>query len=47
VSRGVGAVQGDLEGRVARCLRDRRTIPPLRPSVPVLRGVAGNAGLAG
>ncbi len=32
---------------VARYLRDRKTVPPLRPAVPALRGVAGNAGLAG
>jgi sulfur-oxidizing protein SoxB len=31
---------------VARYLRDRKTVPPLRPNVPALRGVAGNAGLA-
>jgi sulfur-oxidizing protein SoxB len=28
-------------------LRHRKTVPPLRPNVPVLRGVAGNAGIAG
>jgi sulfur-oxidizing protein SoxB len=32
---------------VARYLRDRKTVAPLRPNVPALRGVAGNAGLAG
>jgi S-sulfosulfanyl-L-cysteine sulfohydrolase len=31
---------------LARYLRDRKTIAPLRPNVPALRGVAGNAGLA-
>jgi sulfur-oxidizing protein SoxB len=31
---------------VARYLRDRKTLPPLSPNVPTLRGVAGNAGLA-
>jgi sulfur-oxidizing protein SoxB len=31
---------------VARYLRDRKTIAPMRPNVPTLRGVAGNAGLA-
>jgi sulfur-oxidizing protein SoxB len=31
---------------VARYLRDRKTVPPLHPNVPRLRGVAGNAGLA-
>jgi sulfur-oxidizing protein SoxB len=31
---------------VARYLRDRKTVPPLHPNVPTLRGVAGNAGLA-
>jgi sulfur-oxidizing protein SoxB len=31
---------------VARYLRDRRTVRPLQPNVPVLRGIAGNAGLA-
>jgi len=31
---------------VARYLRDRKTVAPLRPNVPTLRGVAGNAGLA-
>src|SRR5438552_1880353 len=31
---------------VARYLRDRKTVPPLRPNVPVLHGVGGNAGLA-
>ncbi|HEV8473763.1 MAG TPA: thiosulfohydrolase SoxB [Methylomirabilota bacterium] len=30
---------------VSRYLRDRKTIAPLRPNVPALRGVAGNAGL--
>lgn len=30
---------------IARYLRDRKTLPPLRPNVPTLRGVAGNAGL--
>jgi S-sulfosulfanyl-L-cysteine sulfohydrolase len=31
---------------VARYLRDRKTVRPLQPNVPVLRGIAGNAGLA-
>ena len=31
---------------VARYLRDRKTVPPLSPNVPSLRGVTGNAGLA-
>jgi sulfur-oxidizing protein SoxB len=31
---------------VARYLRDRTRVPPLRPNVPVLRGVTGNAGVA-
>jgi len=31
---------------VARYLRDRKTVRPLQPNVPTLRGVAGNAGLA-
>jgi sulfur-oxidizing protein SoxB len=31
---------------VARYLRDRRQLPPLRPNVPALRGIAGNGGLA-
>jgi sulfur-oxidizing protein SoxB len=31
---------------VVRYLRDRKTVPPLRPNVPTLRGVAGNAGVA-
>ena len=31
---------------VARYLRDRRRVAPLRPNVPVLRGVTGNAGVA-
>jgi sulfur-oxidizing protein SoxB len=31
---------------IARYLRDRKTLPPLRPNVPALRGVAGNAGVA-
>jgi S-sulfosulfanyl-L-cysteine sulfohydrolase len=31
---------------VARYLRDRKTVRPLHPNVPALRGVAGNAGLA-
>jgi len=30
---------------VTRFLRDRKTIAPLRPNVPTLRGVAGNAGI--
>ena len=31
---------------VARYLRDRKTVRPLQPNVPVLLGIAGNAGLA-
>ena len=31
---------------VARYLRDRKQLPPLRPNVPALRGIAGNGGLA-
>ena len=31
---------------VASYLRDRKTVPPLSPNVPALRGVGGNAGLA-
>ena len=31
---------------VARYLRDRRQLPPLRPNVPALRGITGNGGLA-
>ena len=31
---------------VARYLRARKTVPPLRANVPDLRGVAGNGGLA-
>jgi S-sulfosulfanyl-L-cysteine sulfohydrolase len=31
---------------VARYLRDRKTVPPLAPNVPALRGVGGNAGVA-
>jgi len=31
---------------VARYLRDRKRLPPLRPNVPALRGIAGNGGLA-
>ena len=30
---------------VARYLRARKTVPPLRPNVPVLKGVGGNRGL--
>jgi len=30
---------------VARYLRDRKTVPPLTPNVPALKGVTGNAGL--
>ena len=31
---------------VARYLRDRKQLLPLRPNVPALRGIAGNGGLA-
>jgi sulfur-oxidizing protein SoxB len=31
---------------VARYLRARKTVPPLRPNVPVLKGVGGDRGLA-
>jgi sulfur-oxidizing protein SoxB len=31
---------------VARYLRARKTVPPLRPNVPVLKGVDGDRGLA-
>jgi sulfur-oxidizing protein SoxB len=31
---------------VARYLRDRKTVAPLAPNVPALKGVTGNAGLA-
>jgi hypothetical protein len=31
---------------VAHYLRDRKRLPPLRPNIPALRGIAGNRGLA-
>jgi hypothetical protein len=31
---------------VTRYLLARKTVPPLRPNLPALRGVGGNAGLA-
>ena len=47
VSEGALAAGGEpIWDVVARYLRDRKTVPPLRPNVPVLHGVGGNAGLA-
>src|SRR6266705_2643228 len=47
VSREARAAGGEpIWDVVARYLRDRKTVPPLRPNVPVLHGVGGNAGLA-
>ena len=47
VSREARAAGGEpIWDVVARYLRDRKTVPPLRPNVPVLHGVGGNAELA-
>ena len=47
VSEGALAAGGEpIWDVVARYLRDRKTVPPLSPNVPALRGVAGNAGVA-
>jgi len=47
VSEGALAAGGEpIWDVVARYLRDRKTVPPLSPNVPALRGVAGNAGIA-
>jgi len=47
VSREARAAGGEpMWDVLASYLRDRKTVRPLRPNVPALRGVAGNAGLA-
>ena len=46
VSEAARAADGEpIWDVIARYLRDRKTLPPLRPNLPTLRGVAGNAGL--